>query len=65
MKLHGPSPPQGIDVNRSLLFSLLPPHIQYGTPGRTPLPEQFGILTEDGINIFTEDGFEILLEDAT
>ena len=31
MRLHGPSPPQG-DNNRSLLFSLLPPHIQYSPP---------------------------------
>jgi len=32
MRLHGSSPPQGKDKNRSLLFSLLPPHIQYGAP---------------------------------
>ena len=31
MRLHGSSPPQGKD-NRSLLFSLLPPHLQYSPP---------------------------------
>ena len=31
MRLHGPSPPQGKN-SRSLLFSLLPPHIQYSPP---------------------------------
>jgi len=32
MRLHGPSPPQGKDSGRSLLFSQLPPHIQYSPP---------------------------------
>lgn len=32
MRLHGPSPPQGTDSGRSLLFSLLPPHVQYSPP---------------------------------
>lgn len=32
MRLHGPSPPQGKNRNRSLLFSLLPPHLQYSPP---------------------------------
>jgi len=31
MRLHGPAPPQGKN-NRSQLFSLLPPHIQYSPP---------------------------------
>lgn len=31
MRLHGPSPPQGKN-NRALLFSLLPPHLQYSPP---------------------------------
>lgn len=31
MRLHGPSPPQG-KTSTSLLFSLLPSHIQYSPP---------------------------------
>jgi hypothetical protein len=31
VRLHAPSPPQGKN-NRALLFSLLPPHIQYSPP---------------------------------
>jgi len=34
MRLHAPSPPQGKNSGRSLLFSLLPPHIQY-SPAQT------------------------------
>ena len=40
MRLHGPAPPQGKN-SRSLLFSLLPPHLQYSPPqtsgGAAPL----------------------------